>query len=621
MRINWTKEYTPNELHGMLTELGKYYEICEVREEDSNVIFTAFEEDNCYEVFDKREILQIDYSSLVAAGRAISTVLSDLIKEEPVAAGCFKTSGIMLDCSRNAVMKVEKFKEWLRQLCLMGHNMAMLYTEDTFELPNEPYFGYLRGAYSADELKEIDAYAANLGIEMIPCFQTVGHLAQVLKWPAYKDISDDGYCVMVDEPDTYVLIEKMIKFWSEVFKSDRIHIGMDECWSLGLGARLKKYGYERDFDLFNRHLRKVIDICKKYDKKPMIWSDMFFRMGASTNDGEYDPNFVIPDEVVKAIPQDCEFVYWEYEKTKAKTYETWINQHKKLGHTPMLAAASWALDLWYNKNITEPSVFAGIEGSINTGVTEALYCVWGDDGAMCNIDSVVAGFAYAAEKTYIDEDVVVDTDKIAKRFKVITGMDYDAIRKAAELADPTDVSGSDYIKSSAVMNDDPIYGIYLQNIRAKQHDILSIISKKYAGIANSLKKYSDESIKHAYAQANFMSLKTQLIEDLSVAYYAKDKEKLSVVQKDIITVIEALKVLSSSYRKNWMNHNKPFGFETLQIRFAGQVERFYELERLLVDYIENHIKIEQLEGNMPYAPIGDLPGYFYSSIGLPTNIR
>ena len=47
----------------------------------------------------------------------------------------FTTLGIMLDCSRNAVMKVDHLKVWLRRLALLGYNQVMLYTEDTYELP------------------------------------------------------------------------------------------------------------------------------------------------------------------------------------------------------------------------------------------------------------------------------------------------------------------------------------------------------------------------------------------------------------------------------------------------------------------------------------------------------
>ena len=46
----------------------------------------------------------------------------------------------MLDMSRNGVMKVEKVKEFIDYLAKMGYNSLQLYTEDTFEVNNEPYF-------------------------------------------------------------------------------------------------------------------------------------------------------------------------------------------------------------------------------------------------------------------------------------------------------------------------------------------------------------------------------------------------------------------------------------------------------------------------------------------------
>ena len=43
----------------------------------------------------------------------------------------FKTLGVMIDLSRNAVMNVGALKRFLGVLAKMGYNCAMLYTEDT----------------------------------------------------------------------------------------------------------------------------------------------------------------------------------------------------------------------------------------------------------------------------------------------------------------------------------------------------------------------------------------------------------------------------------------------------------------------------------------------------------
>lgn len=69
----------------------------------------------------------------------------------------------------------------------------MLYTEDTYELKDYPYFGYMRGRFTEKELNECEQYAELFGIEIVPCIQTLAHLNAVLKWPAfweYRDIND-----------------------------------------------------------------------------------------------------------------------------------------------------------------------------------------------------------------------------------------------------------------------------------------------------------------------------------------------------------------------------------------------------------------------------------------------
>lgn len=96
-----------------------------------------------------------------------------------------KRFGIMLDCSRNSVMKVEEVKNFARIVKSFGYNMIQLYTEDTFEVEGEPYFGYLRGRYSKDELKDIISYCESIGIEVIPCIQTLAHLNQIFRWEEY----------------------------------------------------------------------------------------------------------------------------------------------------------------------------------------------------------------------------------------------------------------------------------------------------------------------------------------------------------------------------------------------------------------------------------------------------
>ena len=79
----------------------------------------------------------------------------------------FDDFGYMIDCSRGAVPTIESLKKLVDILSAFGYNYLMLYTEDTYEIEGEPYFGYMRGRYTKAEMKEIDEFAEILGITVM----------------------------------------------------------------------------------------------------------------------------------------------------------------------------------------------------------------------------------------------------------------------------------------------------------------------------------------------------------------------------------------------------------------------------------------------------------------------
>ncbi len=83
-------------------------------------------------------------------------------------------------------MNVASVKQWIDITADLGYNTLMLYTEDTFEVDGNPYFGYMRGRYSREELKEINAYALKKEMELIPCTQMLAHQNVCRRWPEYK---------------------------------------------------------------------------------------------------------------------------------------------------------------------------------------------------------------------------------------------------------------------------------------------------------------------------------------------------------------------------------------------------------------------------------------------------
>lgn len=185
----------------------------------------------------------------------------------------FNTFGVMLDCSRNAVMKPESVKKYIDIISDLGYNCLMLYTEDTYEIEGEPYFGHNRGRYSKEELIEIDFYAKSKGIELIPCIQTLAHLGSIFRWPCYNKIHDCNDIMLSDCDDTYSLVDKMFATLSHCFTSRKVNIGMDEAHMLGRGKYQDINGYVNRFDILLKHLNRVAEIAQKYGFELIMWGE------------------------------------------------------------------------------------------------------------------------------------------------------------------------------------------------------------------------------------------------------------------------------------------------------------------------------------------------------------
>lgn len=487
----------------------------------------------------------------------------------------FTTFGVMLDCSRNAVMRPEHLKRWLRRLALLGFNQVMLYTEDTYEISGEPRFGFQRGRYTRAELRDLDLYADQLGIELVGCIQTLAHLEQILRWPEYQAVKDYDSVLLVGEPQTYALIGKMLDAMSSAIRSRRIHVGMDEAWALGRGAYLDRHGARRKFDIFNEHLARVVALCRERNLKPMIWSDMFFAMGSPTHQ-YYDPG-VIPPDVVAAIPRAVQLVYWDYYHADVEFYRDYIARHRALHHEPIVASGVWTWSqLWYNHRLTEAHAGACLEACRQEGVQEVFFTLWGDDGAYCDFDSALAGLAWVAERAYAS-----DVTQLPARFRSVCGADYAAVVAASAITEGGPV---------AFLWDDPILGILAnEGLPEQPWPVLPDWSADPGPSAAG-------DLAHARLLAEVLKRKLDLRMRLVTAYDQRDEAGLRAVAADAGKVASLFEDLEVSWRRGWMRRNKPQGYEVIQLRLAQQAMRHRELARRVEELITGHVSaIPELE--------------------------
>ena len=587
MKICWDPKTTPSELRSIFKTLSGHYPITQGKHSGTNVSFQRAPEIGLCEVRLRGTSAEVRYSTPAQATRAVGALLSGIVKNNSTYREHtpFTTLGIMLDCSRNAVITTGHIKLWMRRLALLGYNMIMLYTEDTYELPGEPYFGYQRGAYTEKELKDIDAYAAKLNIEIIPCIQTLGHLEKILRHGTYGPIRDTSSVMLVGEKKTYELIDKMIGHWKKICRTNRIHIGMDETHDIGRGRYLDLNGYRDGFSLFNEHLARVVKICKKHKLKPMIWSDMYFRLGSKTMD-YYDAKTVIPKTVVKKIPKEAELVYWDYYHDNKEFYLKWIERHRKMNKEPLVGSGIWTWSkYWYDHTITGNTAGPCIEACYEAKIKELFFTQWGDDGAYCDHDSAFAGMVYCADKSYGTK--TPEKTRLEKRFGSICGGSYASHILASKIH-----GGIKQIQPS--MWDDPLFDTTFRNQTGNNPKQMAAIAKEFNTLANKLKKVTHDratgDLRYAYHVARAFADRYAFSASLYAAYTRKDKKALRLIAKKVPAMIKSIANMESSFRTMWLNHNKPQGIETIQARFGMLRARYQEIALRLGEYINGTVK-------------------------------
>ncbi len=498
--------------------------------------------------------------------------------------------GVMIDCSRNAVMTVSAVKSYAHLLSEMGYDTIMLYTEDTYEVNNEPYFGYMRGRYSKKELKELDSYCNSIGIELIPCIQTLAHCNALFQISnEYEKIRDCDDILLIDNPRTYELIENMFSTISECFTSKKIHIGMDEASKVGLGKYLKQNGYTDRFELINGHLHKVCELANKYSLQPMLWSDMFCQL--ATNASHYlDDGDVENIRKKSDLPQNASLVYWDYYSSDYKHYMECLAVNKMFDRTVIFAGGAWTWKGFMPDNgYSISNTAAAIKACRDSGIDNVFMTLWGDDGAECSKYSILPALLFAAEAYYGNTDL----NDIKQKFRLLTNCDWDAFMMLDEL----DKLGGRHRSnpSKYLVYNDVFTGLKDFCVSDSDAEYYKLLALKFDDLQISADyQYIFDTAK---ALCELLAVKTDLGVRTRMAYLCNDTDTLKyLAENDYSLAIALTKNFSKVFWKQWSKENKPFGFDIQDIRLGGVIMRLEKCKERLLEYVSGNIcNIPELE--------------------------
>ncbi|MBQ8135819.1 MAG: family 20 glycosylhydrolase [Clostridia bacterium] len=518
----------------------------------------------------------------------------------------FQDCGVMLDLSRGAVMKLESLKAVMEAMALLGMNYLQLYMEDVYPIEGYPYFGYLRGRYSAEELREADRYASSLGIEVVASIQTLGHLGQFLQWQENAALRDQPAVLLIDDERTYALIEAQIRACASLLSSRRIHIGMDEADGVGLGRYFALHGLEDRFALLCRHLQRVCAIAETYGLSPMMWSDMFFRLGSKTG-SYYDIASHVPDEVIQAVP-NVRLCYWDYYNRDAALISHMFREHERIHPDTVFTGGIWTWSGFLPQLLrTYETSAAALPLCLENGVTTVIASMWGDDGAECSPFLALPLLTLFSEACW--QGKVPTLEEALRLGEAACG-----VPKAAVEAMAMFYNGWEDTRGGKSF----LYGDLLYPLEAGGEAPERLAPRFREGEARML-PYAETDF-GAFAKAVFAlaAHKAELCACLRERYLAGDREYLeAVAEREIPLLIGETRSLLSAHRALWKKRMKPNGWEVLVSRYGACMERYRDVADEIREYLSGERKeIAALE-EKPLPP-NRTYGHFYTGCVFPS---
>ena len=301
-----------------------------------------------------------------------------------------KIRGYMLDISRDKIPKITTIKSIISRMAELKMNHFELYVEGfSFEYQSFPQFLEEDGYISIKEYQELEKYANDLGIDMVPNQNGFGHMAKWLATEEFKDLAECPEGIFLWgrhrkpstlnplDPRSLELITRMYSDMLPYTKSSYFNMNFDEPFELGKGKSKEECEKRGIGNVYIDYVLKAYEIIKQYQKTPLIWGDVLIKH---------------PD-LLSRLPKDMIFVDWGYDATHP--FDKNLSLLKKLGIRFMAApgTTSWssftARNRDWSENITNACLAVKQHGGEGVLLTD-----WGDFGHLQFLPISYPGLVY-----------------------------------------------------------------------------------------------------------------------------------------------------------------------------------------------------------------------------------
>ena len=485
--------------------------------------------------------------------------------------------------------KIETLKKFVDIISALGYKRLYLGIGENFYVKKQPYLAYMIGRYSTEDIRVIDDYAKENGVELIPAIQTLAHYHSIPCYAHYKPMMDHSHVLLADDERTYAFLNDVIEAVSEAFSSRRIMIGMDEAHMLGAGRYYDLHGNVNRAELLLRHLRKVIAIAQQYDYHCEMWSDMFFKL--QTMDNYNDENMLAPKELLGQLPSDLKIVHWNYGVLESENHRRILKEHKKMtDNVAMMGGFYKWVGFAPNNTYSIKANRSLIEAVQSEGIEELNFSMWCDNGGEASLFSILPALFDGAISSG-----VADKERAEAFFADLTGMTFEEFQTIDYVNYP-------YFQEINKVGNSCFYYLYADPLLATFHSLVSDgLPQAYANYAERVKNCRRGAFsylfKTQYALAKTLELKANLGVKIKTAYRKGDRETLKIVATETIPqLLVRFDEFFESFEKQWHKENSSMGFEIHCARMGALRFRLQYVAQVLRQYCDGQVeRIAELE--------------------------
>ncbi len=311
-----------------------------------------------------------------------------------------KMRGVQEETAYGQASKMDNYKSIIRFIAEYKMNTYFIYLEDNYRFKKYPTIGIDRGAFTADQINELEAYAKQYHVELIPIFEMLGNQGTLLMNSEVLPFSEyPGSHSFATDEEAFEFLENCFLELIEVFDSKYFHAGLDESWDLGFGKTEDAVKKDGRGAVHAEHYRKLNKLFKDHGKTMIMYGDVIV-------------NRKDPEVILNAIPKDIVLMDWVYDPK-----QHYDSVDKLAAHNfPLMVLPG--LNNWSRIFPTTSSALINIRNftldGIRNGAIGSFTSTWGDFGSKNFREMNYFGYAYGGEVTWSPQ--TTDVGRFYRRF-------------------------------------------------------------------------------------------------------------------------------------------------------------------------------------------------------------